>query len=39
MNFNETNFRIQALSIDKLLRGQTKCNGETIQQKILYPTD
>lgn len=30
MNFDETNFRIQYLSIDKLLRGKTKCNGERI---------
>lgn len=33
MNFNETNFRIQTRSIDVLLGGQTKCNGNTVHHE------
>lgn len=38
MKFDETNFRIQSLSIDTLLKGRTKCNGESMEEPMGYPT-
>ncbi|CAO1422203.1 unnamed protein product [Diamesa serratosioi] len=39
LNFDETNFRIQTIPIETLLRGQTKCNGVNHKVKMYFPTE